>query len=123
MAEQTTVKRKLSDVLGRDLVQVFTDRNGMRYIWMLGYGIRDKRRTLGFVWTHFNYNILPLEAFINDTRLDGILCNKLYNNDRKVFLEEIDKYDCKYYYSDAETEGPLPFFVRDMSIPDGYYIV
>lgn len=116
-------KRKLSDVLGRDLVQVITDQYGRRYIWMLGYGYRDKSRTLGFVWVHFDFCILPLEAFLNDPRLDGLLCNKLYNGDERVSLEEIDIYDCKYYYSDADTEEPIPFFVRDPEIPDGYYIV
>ena len=119
----TETKRKLSDVLGRDLVQVITDQNGLRYIWILGHGKRDKTKTLGFIWVHFNFCILPLEAFLSDQQLDGFLCNKLYNGDEPVSIEEINIYDCKYYYSDADTEEPIPFFVRDPNIPDGYYIV
>lgn len=122
MSEQEN-KRELSEVIGRDLVQVMTDEHGLRYIWMLGYGQRDENRTLGFVWVSFHFCILPLEAFLNDERLDGVLANKLYNGGERVSLEELDEDDCLYYYSDADTEEPIPFFVRDPDIPDGYYIV
>lgn len=120
---EVETKRKLSDVLGRDLVQVITDPNGLRYIWILGYGRRDRSKALGFVWVHFHFCILPLEAFLMNPSLNGRLCNKLYNGDEPTSTEEIDIYDCKYYYSDADTEEPIPFFVRDPDIPDGYYIV
>ena len=122
MAEEHA-ERCLSDVLGRDLVEVQTDQFGRRYIWMLGFGQRDTASKLGFSWVHFHFCILPLEAFLNDPTLNGVLCNKLYNGNARVTLEEIDVSDCEYYYSDADTLEPIPYFIRDLEIPDGYYIV
>lgn len=132
MTDKQTWK-ELDEVLGRDLVQVMTDGYGRRYIWMLGYGQRDEARTLGYIWVHFYFCILPLEAFLSDDRLDGALCNKLFNEDARVSLEELDEDDCAFYYSDPDSNpgwnpGPddlehYPFFVRSMDIPDGYYIV
>lgn len=116
-------ERTLSEVLGRDLVEVMTDQFGRRYIWMLGFGCLDETSELGFVWTHFHFCILPLEAFLNNPGLNGLLCNRMYNGNSRVTHEQIDIFDCMYYYSDADTGEPIPYFVRDPEIPDGYYIV
>lgn len=122
MSEPKT-KRRLSEMLGRDLVQVYTDKQGLRYIWMLGYGFRDPCSSKGYTWVHFHFNVLPLAAFLERPGLDGNTCNRLFNNDAQVDTEELDRGEIRYYYSDPETEEPTPFFVSDWEIPDGYYIV
>lgn len=115
--------KKLSDALGRDLIQIFTDKHGDRYVWFLGYATRDKSKDLGFVWHHFVYNIVPLEVFMADTSVRGETFNHFFNHDEEVCLEEIDKYDVRFYYSDADTEEATPFLDRLSIMEDGYYIV
>lgn len=115
--------KKLSEAAGHDLVEVFTQEDGTRSIWFLGRGYRDRSSRTGFVWLHYDHNIVPLFMVFEDRDLDGDTCNRLYNYGRDTDRELIDVFTLKYYYSDADTEEPIPFFEYREDIEDGYYIL
>lgn len=114
---------KLKDVVGRDLIEIYTDDSGDRYVWFLGYGVRDRSSELGFRWYHFLYNIVPLDLFMQDESMTSESANHLFNHDEPPKEEEINKWDMRYYYSDADTEEATPFFEWGNEIKDGYYIL
>lgn len=114
--------RKLSEAIGRDLIEVFTRDDGERCVWFLGRGLRNRSVKEGFSWLHYDHNIVPLEIVLTHPDLDGEICNRVYCFSRDANVEPVDIFTLKYYYSDAETEEPIPYFVYSEDIPDGYYI-
>lgn len=114
--------KKISEVVGHDLVEVFT-QDGVRNIWFLGRGFRDKSAKTGFSWLHYMHNIVPLFIVLADPDLDGERCNRLYNYGVDPEIEALDVFTLQYYYSDADTEKPIPFFEYREDIEDGYYIM
>lgn len=115
--------KKLSETIGRDLVEVFTDGYGVRCVWFLGRGSRDKSSPSGFSWLHYDHNIAPLSLILARPDLNGDEVNRIFYRSREISTEDLDVFTLKYYYSDADTEGPIPFFEYTNDIEDGYYIM
>lgn len=115
--------KRLAEVVGHDLIEVFTPVDGERRVWFLGHGQRDRSMDGGFSWLHYKHNIAPLSAILEDPTIDGEVSNYVYNGDRETELEDLDVFTLKYFYSNADTEEPTPYFEYRPDIPDGYYIM
>lgn len=115
--------KSLNDALGCDLIEVFTDEAGGRYVWFLGFGYVDERSDGGFSWLHYVRNIAPLAMLLEDMTFGGSESNASVNGNMPTMREELDIYTASYFYSDAETELFVPFFEFRQDIEDGYYII
>ena len=114
----------LKDYIERDVVELFTDNSGSRFVHFMGFGYAaEDDVTHPFRFLEFVRNIIPLDAFCEDSGRSSDDYNEAYNAGHHCYIEDCTENRIEEIYEKGFGKVPEPISRKTArTLPNGFYL-